>query len=60
MRKRTQSEATRKTGFMRELATNRWLYGMLTPGLIYFAIFSYLPLAGLYFAFVNYNFMDGP
>ena len=61
MKTRETSLPSRKgMGFFREIAANRWLYGMLTPGLIYFAIFSYLPLAGLYFAFVNYNFMDGP
>jgi putative aldouronate transport system permease protein len=50
----------KKKGFLRELAVNKWLYGMLAPGLLYFAVFNYLPLAGLYFAFVNYNFMKGP
>lgn len=50
----------KKNGFLKEMSVNKWLYGMLTPGLIYFAIFSYLPLVGLYFAFVNYNFMKGP
>ena len=50
----------RKKGFFAELFTNKWLYGMVLPGVIYFAIFNYLPLAGLYFAFVDYNFMKGP
>lgn len=49
----------KKIGFFRELYINKGLYTMLVPGLIYFCIFSYLPLIGLYFAFVNYDFMAG-
>lgn len=43
-----------------EFRKHKWLYGMLVPGLAYFAVFSYLPLVGLYFAFVDYNFLKGP
>ena len=49
----------RKIGFWKELKTHKWLYAMLTPGLCYFLVFSYLPLVGLYFAFVDYDFLAG-
>ena len=35
------------------------IYSMILPGLIYFAIFKYIPLAGSVIAFQNYNIFDG-
>lgn len=35
------------------------LFLMLVPGLLYFAINNYLPMAGLVIAFKQYNFRDG-
>src|SRR5256885_607618 len=32
----------------------RWLYLLLLPGLVYFAIFRYLPMYGLHIAFKDY------
>lgn len=48
-----------KRGVWWELCHNRWLYVMVLPGLVYFLVFCYAPLAGLYFAFVDYNAIAG-
>lgn len=42
-----------------ELLKNKGLYMMTVPGIIYFLIFSYLPLVGIYYAFVDYRPMAG-
>ena len=42
-----------------ELHSNRTLYAMVFPAVIFFLIFSYLPIVGIYYAFTNYNFVDG-
>lgn len=42
-----------------EIRRNRGLYLMTVPGIVFFLIFNYLPLAGLYFAFVDYNAISG-
>ena len=38
---------------------NLELYGMITPSVIYFIIFAYLPMVGLIIAFKDYNYVDG-
>ncbi len=40
---------------MAVLMRNKWLYAMLLPGLIYFLIFKYLPMWGMFIAFQNYQ-----
>jgi putative aldouronate transport system permease protein len=37
----------------------RYLVILLTPGILYFVIFKYLPIYGLVIAFKDYNFIDG-
>ena len=49
----------RRTGFFRELFVNRSLYLMTVPGILFFLIFNYLPMAGLYIAFLDYNPIAG-
>ena len=44
---------------LRELNKNKGLYMLTIPGIIYFLIFSYLPLVGIYYAFVDYKPMAG-
>lgn len=34
---------------------NRWLYGLLVPGLLYFLLFRYVPMWGVLIAFKNYQ-----
>lgn len=46
------------------LIRNRWLYIMLLPGLLYFLIFKYWPMYGIFIAFKDYQpflgFGDSP
>jgi putative aldouronate transport system permease protein len=41
--------------FLKEIIHNRYLYLLTLPGLIFFCVFNYLPMAGLYIAFVKYT-----
>lgn len=49
----------KKAGFLHELKKNRTLFLMLLPVLLYFIIFSYITMPGVYIAFVNYNYASG-
>ncbi len=48
-----------KNGFFREISKNRYLYLLTLPGILFFLLFSYVPLIGLYIAFVDYNPLAG-
>lgn len=50
---------TKKKGFWYELRRHRVLYLMILPTVVYFCIFQYIPMAGVYLAFVDYNIKDG-
>jgi putative aldouronate transport system permease protein len=50
---------TRKHGFLEELARNRLLYLLALPAILFMIVFNYLPLAGLYIAFTEFNPMKG-
>jgi putative aldouronate transport system permease protein len=49
----------RNRGLGRELRKNGALYVLIAPATVFFLVFSYVPMAGLYFAFTQYNFRDG-
>lgn len=42
-----------------QIQTNKYLYVMLLPGVIYFVIFKYLPMGGLVIAFQDYQPWNG-
>lgn len=46
-------------GLFRELVRNRTLFLMILPVLLFFLVFSYLPIVGVYFAFTNFNYTGG-
>lgn len=46
-------------GFFKEIAKNRVLFLMIAPALLFFALFSYIPMVGVYYAFTNYSFDGG-
>lgn len=48
-----------KGGFVRDLRDNRCLYLMILPAVIFFFVFSYLPMGGLVIAFKDYNYAKG-
>jgi putative aldouronate transport system permease protein len=41
--------------FLQEIVHNRYLYILTLPGLLFFTIFNYFPMMGLYIAFVKYT-----
>jgi putative aldouronate transport system permease protein len=47
--------ALKNRTFLKELIHNRYLYLLTLPGIAFFIIFNYLPMAGLYIAFVRYT-----
>lgn len=46
-------------GFIREMRKNHTLYLMLLPAIVFVVLFSYIPMVGIYYAFTNYNYVDG-
>ena len=54
-----KSPLPRKHGFLVEWKRNYQLFWMLVPACIFFLVFNYLPMAGVYFAFTRYSFFDG-
>ncbi|OCT10984.1 protein lplB [Paenibacillus pectinilyticus] len=49
----------KKKGIVYELVTNKWLYIMLFPAMLYFFVFKYIPMLGVVMAFENYNPVKG-
>lgn len=45
--------------FLKVVKNNRTLLFMCLPAIIFFTVFIYCPLPGIYIAFTNYNFRDG-
>ena len=48
-----------KRGFLFEIKSHWMLYLMTVPGIIFFSIFSYIPMGGLVMAFQNFNLVKG-
>lgn len=40
------------------MVKHRWLYFLLIPGIVFFAVFKYIPIFGLHIAFMDYNMYD--
>ena len=51
--------AKKKVPICRELMKHKTMYLMALPTLIYFVIFSYIPMLGVVLAFKRYNYNDG-
>ncbi|MDR6550618.1 putative aldouronate transport system permease protein [Paenibacillus qinlingensis] len=49
----------RRTSRFRRLWSFRTLLLMCVPAILFFLLMSYLPMPGLYLAFINYNYTDG-
>jgi putative aldouronate transport system permease protein len=47
------------SGKLRRLMNNRTLLLMCMPAVAFFIVFAYLPMPGLYLAFIQYNYSDG-
>lgn len=46
-------------GFLQELSRNRIMFLMILPALIFFVVFSYIPMVGVYYGFTNFDFEGG-
>lgn len=53
------SPSYRLRSFGHELKRNKVLFLMLTPTILFFIVFCYIPMPGAYIAFVNYNMNKG-
>ncbi|GGD85724.1 sugar ABC transporter permease [Paenibacillus nasutitermitis] len=51
--------AADKGGRFRRFWNSRVLLLMCLPAIVFFIIFAYLPMPGLYLAFIRYNYTDG-
>ncbi len=49
----------RKHGFLYEMKQNGFLYLLTVPGIVFFTIFSYLPMLGLVMAFQDFSMRKG-
>ena len=47
--------SVKRGGFINEIRKNAFLYSMTVPGILFFLVFSYLPMFGLIMAFQNFN-----
>lgn len=58
---RTKKElnARKRKKMWAQIKSNKYLYLMLLPGVLYFIIFKYLPMGGLVIAFQDYQPWDG-
>lgn len=48
-----------RQGKLRSIYHSRWFYLMMIPGLVYYILFHFAPMAGTLIAFQNYNLMKG-
>lgn len=59
----TKTAHSKKRGksisFIAEMRKNHTLYFMLLPAIGFVLLFSYIPLVGIYYAFINFNYADG-
>ncbi len=56
---RTRAQVMPKRGFLWEMRHRRTLYLMCVPALMLLLLFCYIPLPGIYMAFVKFNAVDG-
>ena len=54
-----QDKSYRRKLVRKQIKNGRTLLLMCTPAIIFFFVFSYLPLPGIWVAFVRYNYFDG-
>lgn len=55
MMQETSTNKWRRPSVLGRLKRDKWLYLLLTPGLLYFIIFKYVPMWGVMLAFKNYQ-----
>lgn len=48
------ADAKQREPFLHYMKRHRWMYLLMLPGILYFIIFKYIPMAGLVISFQNY------
>ncbi|WP_029231526.1 ABC transporter permease [Butyrivibrio sp. VCB2006] len=56
---KTSTQVVRKRGVLETLWRYRVLELMCLPAVVFFFLFSYMPMPGIWVAFVKYNYRDG-
>ena len=51
--------AIRRRKFWAAIRKDKLLYLLVIPGVLYFILFHYVPMSGLYIAFTKYNVYKG-
>lgn len=59
MKKNNMQAAVKKKRPFDDFRRHKTYYFMLIPMVVFFLLFCYLPMPGLYYAFVDYDFMQG-
>lgn len=54
-----QAKSANKTSVWKTLGRNKVLLLMITPAILFFFVFSYMPLPGIWLAFIKFNYNDG-
>lgn len=54
-----QGESRRRSRFMRSFHKHKYYYLLLLPGILYFVIFRYIPMAGIAIAFQDFKIAGG-
>lgn len=55
----TATHKQKRHSSLQKFWNSRTLIIMCVPAIIFFIVFAYLPMPGLYLAFINYNYTDG-
>lgn len=50
-----QTATASRREIVRSLSKNKWIYLMITPGILYILIYKYIPMYGLIISFQNYK-----
>ncbi|WP_409342203.1 ABC transporter permease [Paenibacillus sp. MBLB4367] len=54
-----QTRQRGESSIWKSMYRHRWLYMLMLPGVLYYLIYHYVPMAGLVIAFKDYKLMDG-
>lgn len=54
--RKSRRQLKKKTSFLHDMVKNRVLYLMLLPTVVFFLIFNYIPMMGIYYAFTRFDF----
>lgn len=49
------ADGKQREPFLHYMKRHRWMYLLMPPGILYFIIFKYIPMAGLVISFQNYS-----